>query len=93
MAFRVSSVRYVSMWTISRRLADIIAGYNQFGRFSFHLVHQYDPIANKTVGPESDLVVVSGKWNKATSIDSLNLCNILGAVFKFAPERNRLIPF
>lgn len=76
-----------------KELVKIIARHGQFGRFSFHLVHRHDSIADDTVRLESDLGVMPGKWNKATSIDSLDLRDIHGVVFKFTPEQNRLVPF
>ena len=42
-------------------LVEIIARHGRLGKFSFHLVHKHDPIANNTVRLESDLGVVPGK--------------------------------
>ncbi|KAK7413646.1 hypothetical protein QQX98_007471 [Neonectria punicea] len=76
-----------------KELVNIIARHHQLGRFSFHLLHRHDPIANDTVRLETDLGVMHGKWNKATSIDSLDLRSIHGVVFMFIPQQNRLVPF
>lgn len=89
---RIQSEMYVDMVHV-KELVEIIARQGQLGKFSFHLVHRHDLIANDMVRLESDLGVVPGKWNKATPIDSLDLSNIHGVVFKFVPEQNRLIPF
>ncbi|RSL83550.1 hypothetical protein CDV31_016820 [Fusarium ambrosium] len=89
---RIQAEMHVGMDRI-KELVEIIARHDQLGRFSFHLVHRHDHIANDTVRLESDLGVVPGKWNKATSIDSLDLQGIHGVVFKFIPKQNRLVPF
>jgi hypothetical protein len=76
-----------------KELVEIIVRHGQLGKFSFHLLHRHDPIANNTVRLESDLGVVPGKWNKATLIDSLELNNIHPVLIKFVPEQNRFVPF
>jgi hypothetical protein len=72
---------------------EIIARHGQLEQFSFHLVHRHDLIADDMVRLESDLGIVPGKWNMATSIDSLDLSNIHPVVIKFDHEQNRFIPF
>ncbi|KAF2175645.1 hypothetical protein K469DRAFT_609952 [Zopfia rhizophila CBS 207.26] len=89
---RIQSEMHVDMDHV-KVLVEIISRHDQLGRFGFHLVHRHDPIANDMVRLESDLGIVPGKWNKATSIDSLDLCNIHGVIFKFVSEQNRLVPF
>lgn len=74
-------------------LIEIIIRHQQLKKFSFHLVHRHDSIANNTVRLESDLECLPGKWNKATLIDSLDLTKIYPVVIKFLPELNRLVPF
>jgi hypothetical protein len=76
-----------------KKLVEIITRHGQLGRFSFHMVHRHDPIADDTVRLESNLGLVPGKWNKATPIDCLNIRDIHGVVFKVVPEQNRLVPF
>jgi hypothetical protein len=73
-------------------LFNIIVRHGQVGRFGFHLVHRHDPIANDTIRLESDLGVIPGKWNKPTLIDSLDLGNVHGIIFKFDPEQAQLLP-
>lgn len=76
-----------------KELMAIITRHGQLGKFGFHLLHRHDPIANDTIRLESDLRVVPGKWNKATSTESLDLSNIHPLVIKFVPDQNRFIPF
>lgn len=74
-------------------LLEIIVRHDQIGRFGVHLIHRHDRIANDSVRVESRIGLVPGKWNKAATIDSLDLTNIHGVVFKFVPDRNRFVPF
>ncbi|KAI1288517.1 hypothetical protein F5Y03DRAFT_404801 [Xylaria venustula] len=72
---RIQSEMHVDMYHV-KKLLEIITRHGQLGKFSVHMAHQHDPIPNDTVRLESDLRVMPGKWNKATSIDSLDLSNI-----------------
>lgn len=76
-----------------RELVGLITRHGQLGKFSFHLVHQHDPIAHDTIRLESNIGIMRGKWNKATAIDSVDLTNIHGVVFKFVPAHGRLVPY
>ncbi|OAF56826.2 hypothetical protein VC83_06979 [Pseudogymnoascus destructans] len=76
-----------------KELVEIITRHGQLGKFGFHLLHRHDPIASDTIRLESDLRVVPGKWNKATSTESLDLSNIHPLVIKFVPDQNRFVPF
>jgi hypothetical protein len=83
---------HVNMYHV-KKLVEIITRHGQLGKFSVHTAHQHDPIPKDTVRLESDFRVMPGKWNKATSIDSLDLSNIHPVVFKFFPEKNRYVAF
>ncbi|KAG8420783.1 hypothetical protein J3458_002711 [Metarhizium acridum] len=75
-----------------RKLVQIIIKHGQLGKFSFHLVHQHEPITGDAIRLESSLGILNGKWNKAVLIDSINLGNIHGVVFKFFSAENRFVP-
>ena len=76
-----------------KTLMNIIINHGQLGKFDLHLIHQHGSIENGIARLESDLQIVSGKWSKATSIDSLNLRNVHGVMFKFCSKPNQLILF
>lgn len=44
-----------------RELVGLITRHGQLGNFSFHLVHQHDPIARDTIRLESDIGIIRGK--------------------------------
>ncbi|KAG8420707.1 hypothetical protein J3458_002640 [Metarhizium acridum] len=71
----------------------IITKHRQLGKFSFHLVHRHEPITGDAIRLESSLGILNGKWNKTVLIDSINLGNIHGVVFKFFSAENRFVPY
>jgi len=76
-----------------KALLGIVDRHDQHGKFGFHLVHRHDPIPDGTVRLESSLVVVPGKWNRATPTKSLDLNNMHPVVIKYFPGKEELIPY
>lgn len=63
-------------------------------KLGFHLLHKHDSLPDGKVKLETMLETVpNGKWNKPTSIDTLDLNNIHGTVFNFVPGEQRLVPY
>ncbi|KAG5813599.1 hypothetical protein H9Q74_012625 [Fusarium xylarioides] len=76
-----------------KRLEAIVAGYNLRHKLGFHLLHKHEDIPNGQINLEMNLKNVAGKWIRPVSIDSLDLSEIHGAIFKFIPGENILVPY
>ena len=78
-------------------IIDILALIDQYGMhesLGFHLLHKHDSIPEGKIKLETKLETVpNSKWNKAVSIDTLDLTNIHGTMFKLVPKESHLIPF
>jgi hypothetical protein len=76
-----------------KKLEAIITQYNLREKLGIHLLHKHDDIANGHINLETELETIPGKWVKPVPIDSLNLNQIHGVIFKFTPESNILVPY
>ncbi|KAK1992432.1 hypothetical protein LX36DRAFT_662416 [Colletotrichum falcatum] len=74
-------------------LLRLIENHGYHKKLGLHLLHKHEDIADGTIRLESDLGVVSGSWNRATPIDSIDVGSIHATAFRYMPEENRLVPF
>ncbi|KAI5920904.1 hypothetical protein F4810DRAFT_702683 [Camillea tinctor] len=61
-------------------------------KFQVHLLHRHDLVENGTIKVESDLEGLPGKWNKPTQIDSLDLGNVHGVMYRPDTDKSRFAP-
>ncbi|KAJ4308366.1 hypothetical protein N0V84_012141 [Fusarium piperis] len=76
-----------------KKLEAIIAQCNLREKLGIHLLHKHEDLPNGQIKLETKLRTITGKWVRPTSINSLDLGNIHGVVFKFDPEENILVPY
>lgn len=76
-----------------RALVDTIDDHDLWNKIGIHLVHWHDPIPRGKIKLEMKLETLPGKWIKPVAIDSLNLDNTRGVVFKFFPNQMCRVPY
>ncbi|KAH7115586.1 hypothetical protein EDB81DRAFT_919356 [Dactylonectria macrodidyma] len=76
-----------------KMLETIIAQYNLREKLGIRLLHKHEDIPNGQINLETKLKTVAGKWIRPVSIDSLDLSEIHGVVFKFVLGENILVPY
>src|ERR1700722_12571612 len=76
-----------------KNLLAMIARYRLREKLGIHLLHKHEPISKGQVKLETKLETMTGKWIKPIPMDSLDLNNIHGVVFKFVAGEHRLVPY
>jgi hypothetical protein len=62
-------------------------------KLGIHMLHKHESIPKGQVKLETKLETTAGKWIKPIPIDSLDLNNMHGVVFKFVAGEHRFVPY
>lgn len=77
-------------------IKDLLATFSKHGlreKIGIHRLHKHDDIPKEQVKLETKLKTKPGKWIKPTPIDSLDLNNIHGVIFRFVTGEHRLVSY